>query len=104
VGATSFQGCSPDGQMSFLGMLEDRAPEQDAVAEANIYEVGIIPDPVIKLMRDMRRRRGERQEDVARKLGISRPQLANAERQRSGLGRGPATRLKRWIAAGVAAA
>jgi DNA-binding XRE family transcriptional regulator len=89
--------------MSFLGMLEDRAPEQDAVAEANIYEGGIIPDPVIKLLRDMRRRRGERQEDVARKLGISRPQLANAERQRSGLGRGPAARLKRWIAGGVAA-
>jgi hypothetical protein len=91
-------------QMTFLGMLEDRAPEHDAVAEANVYEGGIIPDPVIRLMRDMRRQRGERQEDVARKLGISRPQLANAERQRSGLGREPAARLKRWIEGDVKAA
>jgi hypothetical protein len=104
VGATSFQGSSRDGQMSFLPMLEDHAPELVAVAEASAYDGGIIPDPVIKLMQDMRRRGGERQEDMARKLGISRPQLANAERQRSGLGRGPATRLKRWIEGDVAAA
>jgi DNA-binding XRE family transcriptional regulator len=104
VSATSFEGCSPDSQMSFLPLLEDHAPELVAVAEASAYAGGIIPDPVIRLMRDTRRRRGERQKDMARKLGISRPQLANAERQRVGLGRGPATRLKRWIAGYVAAA
>jgi hypothetical protein len=103
VGTISFEGCSPDGQMSFLPMLEDHAPELVAVAEASVYEGGIIPDPMIRLMRDTRRRRGERQKDMARKLGISQPQLANAERQRSGLGRGPAARLKRWIAGDVTA-
>ena len=53
---------------------------------------------IVRLIRDMRRDRGERQEDMARALGISRPQLANAERQRFGLGREPAARLKMWIA------
>jgi hypothetical protein len=85
-------------------MLEDHAPELVAVAEASVYEGGIIPDPVIRLMRDTRRRRGERQKDMALKLGISQPQLANAERQRSGLGRGPAARLKSWIVGDVTAA
>ncbi len=61
------------------------------------YDGGILPEPVIRMFRDLRTVTGERQEDQAREMGISRPQLANAERRRFGLGRAPAARLRRWI-------
>jgi transcriptional regulator with XRE-family HTH domain len=78
-------------------MLEGPA-EHEAVAEAMTFDGGTLSRTIVRLIRDMRRDRGERQEDMARALGISRPQLANAERQRFGLGREPAARLKMWIA------
>jgi hypothetical protein len=86
-------------QLSFMGLLDHPGPtpEHEAIAAAMTYEGGIVPGTVIRFMRDTRRRRGIRQEDMARYCGISRPQLANAERQRFGLGREPAARLRQWI-------
>jgi hypothetical protein len=86
-------------QLSFIGLLDPpgHTPELAALGAALEYEGGIVPGPVIRYIRDARRRRGVRQEDMARALGISRPQLANAERQRFGLGPKPAARLREWM-------
>jgi hypothetical protein len=90
----------PSVQLTFLGLLDERTPELDAIAAAVDFKGGIVPAPVIRLIRDIRRRRGDRQEDMAWALGTSRPQLANAEQQRFGLGREPAARLREWLAGG----
>jgi hypothetical protein len=86
-------------QLSFIGLLDHPGPtpEHEAIAAAMAYDGGVIPGMVIRLMRDARRRHGIRQEDMARDFGISRPQLANAESQRFGLGREPAARLRQWL-------
>lgn len=90
--------------LSGLGIIEAIEepidPEQaiaEAVAAAEMYEGGIIPEPIVRVFKDLRYLAGERQEDQARSLGISRPQLANAENRRFGLSREPAVRLRIWI-------
>ena len=82
-----------------MGLLDapGATPEHEAIAAAMTYDGGIIPGSVIRLIRDVRRRRGIRQEDMAHDFGISRPQLANAEGQRFGLSREPAARLRQWL-------
>jgi hypothetical protein len=85
-------------QMTFTGMLDEKTPELEAVADAWVYEGGIIPETVIRVIRDQRKRSGMSQERMAHALGISRSQLANAEGQRFGLGREPAVRLRQLLA------
>jgi hypothetical protein len=87
-------------QMTFMGTLDERAPELEAMADILSFDGGIAPQGVIRVIRDTRRRRGQRQEDMARYIGISRPQLANWESGRFGLGRDAAERLRNWMQAG----
>ena len=61
------------------------------------FEGGIVTETVIRIIRDQRKWSGVSQERMARALGISKPQLANAERQRFGLGREPAGRLRQIV-------
>jgi excisionase family DNA binding protein len=84
-------------QLDMLARIEAIDPIQEAIAVAAAYEGGIIPEPVIRVIREARRSEGLTQEDQATEFGVSRAQLANAERRRYGLGREPAARLRRWI-------
>jgi hypothetical protein len=89
-------------QLNFLSGLgvEPADPEQaiaEAVAAAEAYEGGIIPEPIARVFRDLRQITGERHEDVAREIGTSRSHVVNWERGRFGLGKEPARRLRMWI-------
>jgi hypothetical protein len=93
-----FEKAGP-AQMTFMGTLDEKTPELEAMADILSFEGGIASQGVIRVIRDTRRRRGQRQEDMARYIGISRPQLANWESGRFGLGRDAAERLRRWMQA-----
>jgi hypothetical protein len=84
-------------QLDMLAGIDAIDPIQEAIAVAAAYEGGIIPEPVIRVIRDARRSEGLTQEDQAIEFGVSRAQLANAEGRRYGLGREPAARVRRWI-------
>lgn len=72
--------------------------EQQAVAD---YRGGLMPADVARAVRETRRTLQIRQEDMAAAIGISRPQLANAEQGRFGLGKTAAAKLTALIAEGV---
>jgi hypothetical protein len=72
-------------QMTFIGMLDDTTPELGAIADILAYEGGIIPETVVPVLRDKRKRDSISQAKMARRLGVSQPHYANAERRRSGL-------------------
>jgi len=59
---------------------------------------GILPDNVITQLRALKRDSGWTQEEMAKLIGISRPQLANACQQRFGLGRESMARLYHLLA------
>ena len=63
------------------------------------YAGGVLPDNLVRAVRDAQRVRQMTQEAVARQIGISRPQLANALQGRFGLSRSAATNLLEWLAA-----
>lgn len=63
------------------------------------YAGGVLPDALVRAVRDAQRVRQMTQEAVARQIGISRPQLANALQGRFGLSRSAATNLLMWLAA-----
>lgn len=63
------------------------------------YEGGVLPDALVRAVRDAQRVRQMTQEAVARQIGISRPQLANALQGRFGLSRSAASNLMSWLAA-----
>ena len=63
------------------------------------YAGGVLPDVLVRAVRDAQRVRHMTQEAVARQIGISRPQLANALQGRFGLSRSAATNLLEWLAA-----
>lgn len=63
------------------------------------YAGGVLPDALVRAVRDAQRVRQMTQEAVARQIGISRPQLANALQGRFGLSRSAATNLLEWLAA-----
>ncbi|HEV7445549.1 MAG TPA: helix-turn-helix domain-containing protein [Steroidobacteraceae bacterium] len=58
-----------------------------------------MPVKVIRAVRAFQKARMLKQEDVARQIGISRPQLANAMRGRFGLSREAAANLREWLEA-----
>jgi hypothetical protein len=63
-------------QLSLLDLLQDnRAPQQAVHADLEAYTGGLLPASLILLARDRRRALGMKQEEMARALGISRPQL-----------------------------
>jgi hypothetical protein len=95
-------------QLTFIGVLDrsvgdGSTPELAALADIRGYTGGIMPVHVAKFLRDRRRKFGIRQEQMARAIGISRPQLANVEQQRFGLGPGPAARLWDVVTGAIAA-
>lgn len=63
------------------------------------YAGGVLPDALVRAVRDAQRVRQMTQEAVARQIGISRPQLANALQGRFGLSRSAAANLLVWLAA-----
>ncbi|WP_411904179.1 helix-turn-helix domain-containing protein [Methylorubrum thiocyanatum] len=63
------------------------------------YAGGLMPPEVARAVRAAQRARSMTQEAVARHIGISRPQLANALRGRFGLSRSAASNLCAWLAA-----
>lgn len=63
------------------------------------YAGGVLPDALVRAVRDAQRVRQMTQEAVARQIGISRPQLANALQGRFGLSRSAAANLLTWLAA-----
>ncbi|KZB99351.1 hypothetical protein AU375_04427 [Methylobacterium radiotolerans] len=63
------------------------------------YAGGVLPDALVRAVRDAQRVRQMTQEAVARQIGISRPQLANALQGRFGLSRSAASNLLLWLAA-----
>lgn len=63
------------------------------------YAGGVLPDALVRAVRDAQRVRQMTQEAVARQIGISRPQLANALQGRFGLSRSAAANLMTWLAA-----
>lgn len=63
------------------------------------YNGGVLPDDLVRAVRDAQRVRQMTQEAVARQIGVSRPQLANALQGRFGLSRSAATNLLAWLAA-----
>ncbi|WP_345822914.1 transcriptional regulator (plasmid) [Methylobacterium fujisawaense] len=63
------------------------------------YDGGVLPDALVRAVRDAQRVRQMTQEAVARQIGVSRPQLANALQGRFGLSRSAAANLLVWLAA-----
>ena len=63
------------------------------------YGGGVLPDALVRAVRDAQRVRQMTQQAVANQIGISRPQLANALQGRFGLSRSAATNLLEWLAA-----
>jgi DNA-binding XRE family transcriptional regulator len=61
------------------------------------YESGILPLELVAKTRSTIRAAGMRQEDAARRIGISRPQLANALQRRYGLSVEVASRLHAFL-------
>lgn len=63
------------------------------------YAGGVLPDALVRAVRDAQRVRQMTQQAVADQIGISRPQLTNALQGRFGLSRSAAANLVRWLAA-----
>jgi hypothetical protein len=63
------------------------------------YAGGVLPDALVRAVRDAQRVRQMTQQAVADQIGISRPQLANALQGRFGLSRSAAANLVQWLAA-----
>jgi predicted transcriptional regulator len=68
-------------------------PLDEAPAEVLVYRGGILPERLRAWSRLCRRAAGISQEEVARRIGLSRPQLANAEAGRFGLSPDAAARF-----------
>lgn len=63
------------------------------------YDGGVLPEDLVRAVRDAQRVRQMTQDAVARQIGVSRPQLANALQGRFGLSRSAAANLLAWLAA-----
>ncbi|WP_264051687.1 hypothetical protein [Methylobacterium flocculans] len=84
----------------------DGVSQPDMLAEwqplgvvANAYLGGVMPPELALAVRAAQRARMVTQDAVARSIGISRPQLANALQGRFGLSRSAAANLRRWLEA-----
>lgn len=86
----------PSGGVSQLDMLAEWQP---LAAVVSTYLGGMMPPELALAVRAAQRARMVTQEAVARSIGISRPQLANALQGRFGLSRSAAANLRRWLEA-----
>lgn len=72
---------------------------QPLAVVVNTYLGGLLPPELVLAVRAAQRARLVTQESVARSIGISRPQLANALQGRFGLSQSAAANLMRWLKA-----
>ena len=72
-------------------------PDQRQLTAARRYVGGIIPDELVAELDALRRGAGMTLDQVADKIGISRPQLSNARMGRFGLSIAAADRLMGWL-------
>lgn len=81
-------------------LLEDTL-KLGAVAQAIIdtYRGGIMPIEVVRAVETKKRAEMMLQKDVARRIGVSPPQLTNVLRRRVGLSPSAATNLREWLVA-----
>ncbi|MCJ2045589.1 hypothetical protein MKK58_13750 [Methylobacterium sp. J-078] len=86
----------PNGGVSQPDMLAEFLPLSVVV---NTYLGGVMPPELALAVRTAQRARMVTQETVARSIGVSRPQLANALRGRFGLSQSAAANLVRWLEA-----
>ena len=63
------------------------------------YDGGVLPPKLVRAVRDAQRARQITQHALARQIGVSQPQLANALQGRFGLSKSAATSLLEWLAA-----
>jgi hypothetical protein len=63
------------------------------------YQGGVMPPPARAAVRHAMRAQGLTQARLAKRVGVSRPQLVNALRGRFGLSAGPARALVQWAQA-----
>ena len=91
---------TPTGFEPQLTVLEDGkvVPRGGITPPEEPVDSGILPDNVITQLRALKRDSGWTQEEMAKLIGISRPQLANACQQRFGLGRESMARLYHLLA------
>ena len=83
-------------------LFEAGSPAIDG-ADLDGWSRGPAPPSVVRGVRHELRRRGLRQEDLARRIGISRPQLGNGLRGRFGLGPAAVAGLKTFLLEATAA-
>lgn len=79
--------------------LRDEDTTRAPLAEAHDYRGGLMPPAVAARVRELRRASGMSQEEMAGRIGLSRPQLANAEAARFGLSPTAAERLVALLSA-----
>jgi putative DNA primase/helicase len=73
------------GALAFCSEGEAKSARDSAHPAIEGYRSGILPESLRVLSRERRRAAAITQDDLARRIGISRPQLANAEQGRFGL-------------------
>lgn len=87
------QPMQPEAETAALARVGEPADEGEVPAAATAYRSGIVPPELRAWARTRRRAAGISQEAVARHIGVSRPQLANAEAGRFGLSTEAAARF-----------
>jgi len=75
------------------------ANSPDVPQDNDPYDGGVLTDDLVRQIRAIARGSGLKQDQIAARIGISRPQLTNALAQRFGLGDDPARRLLDFLAA-----
>ena len=83
-------------------LFEAGSPAIDG-ADLGGWSRGLAPPSVVRGVRHELRRRGLRQDDLARRIGISRSQLGNGLRGRFGLGPAAVAGLKAFLLEATAA-
>lgn len=88
-----------DGVAEHPDLLGDVGEWKQLGAPLAEYDGGVLPDALVRAVRDAQRVRQMTQEALARQIGISRSQLANALQGRFGLSRSAAANLLEWLTA-----
>jgi hypothetical protein len=86
--------------------VTDRQREVEQAPDLSIvlggWTGGLMPEPVRREVLNAQRRRALRQDDIARRWKLSRPQVPNVMQARSGLSSGAVRRIKSWLSTGAA--
>jgi hypothetical protein len=87
------------GGFSLPIIEEIPAASPDVPQDNDPYDGGLLTDDLVRQIRAIARGSGLKQDQIAARIGISRPQLTNALAQRFGLGGAPARELMEFLAA-----